>query len=137
MNDLYNSVINTRLDQLTIGHVILLIFLALLSIFAFKISITFDWNKYLERRDQKLKLKIQNYCAHMILSYEKDNFWFKSLFESPPGMLPWYCTRCGYIKNTVNIEEEQKNAAKYFANIDQYIKREKKFESLLKKTGML
>lgn len=132
-----NGVFNTGLSfwQL-IGAIFVLAF----SIVAVKIAISFDINKYLERRDKKNTQKLKNACTHMIMEPvgQEDGqplYKFQSLFESPPGTHQWQCQRCGLIRNHSNDYEER---AEYYAkHPDQYLKQNEKFSKLLKKSGQV
>lgn len=117
-----------------VGGVVLLAFSAI----AIKITFSFDLNKYLERKDKRLNQKIKNSCTHMRMELmdEKDGkplFSFQSLFESPPGTHQWQCQRCGLVKNHDNDYEKR---AEYWAkNPDEYTKKNKKFQKLIRKSG--
>lgn len=128
-----NGVLNTGL---TFWQIIVGIFVLTLSIVTIKIAVSFDFNKYLERKDKRLDHNIKNVCPHVeIDKADKNHFSIKSLFESPPGTTSWICSRCGLIKNHNNDYEVQ---YKYWGeHLDEYIERIKKFEKLLKKGGAL
>lgn len=116
------------------------IFALAFSVIAVKIAVSFDINKYLERKDKRLDQKIKNACPHMQMQLvksegKKAQYMFQSLFESPPGTHQWQCQRCGLIRNHDN--DYEKRAEYYAANPDEYIKKNKKFEKLLKKNGAL
>ncbi len=117
-----------------IGGIVALAF----SVVAVKIAIKFDLNKYLERKDKKLDLKMKNTCTHvyMELAGQEDGiplYKFESLFESPSGTLQWQCQRCGLVRNHNNDYEAH---AQYYAqNPNEYTKKNKKFQKLLKKNG--
>ena len=119
-----------------VGGVVLLTFSAI----AIKITFSFDLNKYLERKDKKLDRKIKNACTHlhMELMGEEDGkplFRSQSLFESPAGSLQWQCQRCGLIRNHDN--DYEKRAEYYAKNPDEYIKMNKKFQKLARKSGAI
>ncbi|HVE80862.1 MAG TPA: hypothetical protein VNA68_01845 [Candidatus Dormibacteraeota bacterium] len=128
------------MDSVNIGlsfwQIIGIIFAAAISIIAVKITLSFDFNKYLERKDKKLAQKLKNACTHMEMTPSANNqFQLKSLFESPSGTLQWQCQRCGGVRNHNNDYEER---AQYYAdNPDKYIEQNKKFQKLLKKSGMI
>lgn len=112
--------------------------LAVISIIAIRIS--FDINKFLERRDKKMQQKLKNACTHMIMEDkggdgDKPLFVVHSLFESPPGTCQWQCQRCGLIKNN---NDDFNQRAEYFAkHPDVYLEQQKRFQKLLKKSGMI
>ena len=110
------------------------------SVIAVKVTFSFDFNKYLERRDDKYTQKLKNACTHMLMDFagQEDGrpiYKFQSLFESPSGTLQWQCQRCGLVRNHSNDYEER---AEYYAkNPEKYMEQAKKFQKLLKKNGIL
>lgn len=127
-----NEVFNTSMTfwQL-IGVIIALVF----GVIVVRISLTFDINKFLERRDKKLSQRLKNACTHLEMSPTGDGqFQVQSLFESPSGTLQWQCQRCGLIKNHNN---DYKTSAEYYAkNPEKYIEKNREFQKLLKKSGI-
>lgn len=117
-------------------QIIGLIFAFTASVVAIKITFSFDFNKFLERKDQRLNKKVKNTCPHVEIRQEdKEHFSITSLFESPSGTTKWQCQRCGLVRNHNNDYEE---VCEYWGNhTDEYIERMKKFEKLLKKGGAL
>lgn len=126
-----NGVLNTGLEfwQLIVGIIVIT-----LSIVTIKIAISFDLNKFLERKDSRLSKKIKNTCPHVeIEQVDKENFSIKSLFESPAGTLQWQCQRCGLKRNH---NDDYKKVCEYWGNhTDEYVERMKQFQKLLKKGG--
>jgi len=109
------------------------------SVIAVKITFNFDLNKFLDRRDKRLDKKIKNTCTHIQMEFIKKDergmpeYKIQSLFESPPGTHQWQCQKCGLVRNHNNDYEEQ---YEYYAeNADEYIKRNRKFQKLIKKAG--
>lgn len=117
-------------------QLLLLIITVVASFVVIKFAISFDLNKYLERKDRRLERKIKNTCPHVEINQENDKqFSITSLFESPPGTLQWQCQRCGLIKNHNN---DYAKVCEYWGNnTDEYIKRMNQFNKLLKKGGAL
>ena len=65
-----------------------------LSIVVVRIAISFDINKFLDRRDKKLRQKLRNACTHLDMESvgregNRMNYKIQSLFESPSGTLKW------------------------------------------------
>lgn len=120
---------------LNFWQIVGIIFALTVSVIVVKITLSFDFNKYLDRKDKKLAQKLKNACTHMEMTPLANNeFQFKSLLESPPGTHQWQCQRCGLIRNHNNDYEER---AQYYANNpDKYIEQTKKFRKLLKKGGV-
>lgn len=130
-----NEVFNTGLTfwQLVGGIIVLTV-----SAIAIKVTFNFDLNKYLERKDRRLDQKIKNTCTHIhmeLTRHEKGRpiYEIQSLFESPHGTLQWQCQSCGLIRNHDN--DYEKRAEYYAKNPDEYLKMNKKFQKLLKKSG--
>lgn len=114
------------------------IFAIAISIIAVKIAISFDVNKYLERKDRKLAQRIKNTCPHIYMELLGDDggkptYNFQSFFEKPYGALQWQCQCCGTVKNHNN--DYGKLAEYYAEKPDEYVKKNIKFKKLLKKSG--
>jgi hypothetical protein len=133
MNDLLNVLINTKISELTILHLIILFIFVIISIFAFKIVVKLDVNKFLERRDRKLKLKIQKYCPHLILETRDKGVSYESYFTSPLGTTAWFCNKCGFATIYISDEEIRKIAAYYVKNPKIYLRNLKKTDKLIDK----
>ena len=130
-----NGVFNTGLS---FWQFVGLFVLTVISIIA--IRITFDLNKFLERRDKKLQQKLKNACSHMTMELVgQENglpvYRCQSLFESPPGVFQWQCQRCGLVRNHNNDHKQM--AEHYAKNPDEYLKKQRKFQKLLKKAGLV
>ena len=130
-----NGIFNTGLS---FWQFIGAVFALTISVITIKVAISFDLNKYLARKDKRLDQKIKNSCTHMnmeLVGREGDEaqYSIQSLFESPPGTHQWQCQRCGLVRNHDNDYEKR---AEYFAkNPDEYVKKNQKFQKLLKKGG--
>lgn len=117
-------------------QIIGLIFAFTASVVAIKITFSFDFNKFLERKDKRLQGKVQNTCPHVEVKKEDgDRLSIHSLFESPPGTHQWQCRKCGLIRNHNN--DYEKEYAYWGEHLDEYLARMKKFQKLLKKGGVL
>ena len=128
-----NGVFNTGLS---FWELIGLIGATVLAIVTIKVVISFDINKFLERKDKRLDSKIKNICPHVEIAHAGDKqFSIQSLFESPPGTHLWQCRRCGLIRN--NGGDYEKEYVYWGEHIDEYLNRMKEFEKLLKKGGAL
>lgn len=134
MNEIFNT-------GLTFWQFIGAVATLTISIVTIKVAVSFDLNKYLDRRDEKLAQKLKNTCTHMLMelvgreSGNKAQYKFQSLFESPPGTHQWQCQRCGLIRNHDN---DYKSRAEYYAqNPDEYSRMHKKFQKLLEKHGIV
>ena len=130
--------LNTPLNNITFGQLMLTIFSIVVGAIAIKITITFDWNKHLEMRQKNLIMKLQNTCTHINLSFnEKKELLAEGLFESPPGTWQWQCKRFGLIRNNMSQTEVNETYRYYIKNYNEYKKRNNRFNKLLKKAGML
>lgn len=126
-----NGVLGTGLE---FWHIIGLIFAFTASVVAIKITFSFDFNKFLERKDKRLDQKIKNVCPHVEIKQEDgEHFSIKSLFESPPGTHQWQCQRCGLVRN--HNDDYEKQYEYWSDHAGEYIERVKKFQKLLKKGG--
>lgn len=129
---------DSKLSDLTFGQMIFVALIVLLGVIVVKVTITFDWNKYLEVRQNNFYNKLQNTCLHIELSTNKNGDpMVKGLFESPYGTTQWQCNKCKLIKNNVDQNEINKIGQYYLNNIKEYQKRNKKFIKLLKSAGMV
>ena len=124
--------------DLTFNQIMVTIIVASISIMAVKISFSFDINKFLEARKERLRQKIKNYCPHMVVKKTKEGkIGIRSSFISPYGTTDFQCEICGLIRSYVD-EEEEKVRAKYFLeHPEEYFKQEKAFNKILKKMGFL
>ena len=69
--------------------------LALLGVFAFRVVATFDFNKWQERKDQKLLVRLQNACRHVsVADAGGGKRLVTPLFITTFGTTDWFCTRC-------------------------------------------
>lgn len=112
-----------------------LIIVIAISVIAIKITFSFDINKFLERRDKKLKQKAQNYCPHAQFIKVDGKFGIKSTFISPSGTTNWICQRCGTIR--YNVDNEDERIKYYLEHPEELSRQEKKFEDILKKIGVV
>jgi hypothetical protein len=129
MNGLFNT-------GLTFWQLIIAILTITFSIITIKIAVSFDINKYLKRKDERLERKMKNVCPHVKIRQEDNSHYsIRSLMESPMGTHKWQCQRRGLIRNHNNDYEKQYEY--WNNNIDEYVERVKQFERLLKKGGAL
>jgi hypothetical protein len=127
-----NGVLNTGLE---FWQLIVAILAVIFGAIAVKISFNFDINRYLENREKSNMQKIKNVCPHFEMIPLKNNqIEARSLFISPPGTLQHQCRRCGLI-TYLDIEQHERQAEHYLKNPDEYLKANKKFSKLLKKSG--
>jgi len=128
-----NGFLNTGLE---FWQVVVAVVTAVLSFVVIRVGVNFDLNKYLERKDKRNIQKLKNACTHLeMVPAENGQFQIRSLFESPPGTHQWQCQRCGLIRNHDN---DYKERGEYYANHpDEYIKLNKKFNKLLKKSRLV
>lgn len=107
----------------------------LLTIVAFRFSVSLDLNALLKARHEKQIARIQNACTHMYIEYAGDGqFIVQRTFISPPGTIQHVCTRCRLA--SWNPDLDYPNRAEYYvAHYEEYIEAEKAFSKLLKKSG--
>ena len=107
--------------------------LLIMTIFAVKVAITFDLNKYLESRKKKHLAIAQNLCLHMEPYVKGKKVGFKPFLFSPSGTPDYYCQKCGARFLYVDEEELMKNALYYTKNAKIYKKTLKKYNRHMKK----
>ena len=70
----------------------------LLGLVAFRVVTTFDFNKWQERNDEKMRIRLKNACPHFLISYKeadgKPGFGVQSLIITTYGTTDWFCTQC-------------------------------------------
>jgi 5-bromo-4-chloroindolyl phosphate hydrolysis protein len=129
-----SGILNTGLQ---FWQLITAILTVVLGVVAIRISLTLDINKYLEGRRKSYIPKIRNACTHLSFTKGDDGqIGVQSYFISPPGTLQWQCQRCGMIKYQQDGDFER-DVEYYSKNIDEYKKKNKRFNKLLKKSGMV
>lgn len=137
MSNFLTEILNVKLQDVTLAHLVLIAFVGIVTILAIKITITFDWNKYQKTKDEKLKAKLQNACSHLQLNIRDDGIEYKSFFQSPSGTHLWHCSRCGQTRYSYSEEDMLKKATFYFQNRNRYYEDNKKFNKIMKKLGYL
>lgn len=125
-----NEVFNTGL---TFWQFVGLFILAVVSIIAIRIS--FDINKFLERRDKNNLVKLKNACPHFALVVlEGSEFEIRSLFYKPYGTFNHQCRQCG-IETPLDMEQHERQANHYVKNPESLIKEQERFTKLAKRSG--
>jgi hypothetical protein len=110
-----------------------LFILAVVSIIAIRIS--FDINKFLDRRDANNLIKLKNACPHFALVIlEEKQFEVRSLYYKPAGTFNYVCRQCGLV-NALDLEQHERDANSYVNNPSQLAKDQAKFTKLAKKAG--
>lgn len=105
-------------------------------IVAVRLSFSFDINKYMDSKQEKLKAKAQNACTHFeFVRNNNGDVEARSFFVSPPGTLNYICQTCTVIRLHLDTEVQQREIEYYAKNINEYNKMKKKFQKLLKKAG--
>lgn len=127
-----NGVFNRGLD---FWQVVGIIVLTTISIIAVKIS--FDINKFLDRRDANNLQKLKNACPHFFITVlEGNEFEVRSLYYKPAGTFDHFCRQCG-LRTALDIEQHERQASHYVKNPSQLIDDQKKFTKLAKKSGKI
>lgn len=110
-----------------------LFILAVISIIAIRIS--FDINKFLDRRDANNLIKLKNACPHFsLILLESNEFEVRSLYYKPFGTLNHFCRQCGR-ENPLDLEQHERDANYYVKNPSKLAKDQEKFTKLAKKAG--
>jgi hypothetical protein len=125
-----SGVFNTGL---TFWQFIAMFVLAVLSIIAIRIS--FDINKFLERRDKNNIIKLKNACPHFMLVFLVDReFEVRSLYYKPAGTFNYFCRQCG-LETALDFEQHERQANLYVKDPEKLVKDQEKFTKLAKKAG--
>lgn len=112
-----------------------LVILAVISIIAIRIS--FDINKFLDRRDKNNLSKIKNACPHFtLIMLEGREFEVRSLFYKPMGTLDHVCRQCG-LQTPLDLEQHERQANYYLKNPKELVKDQEKLTKLAKKSGRI
>ena len=132
--DVYmNGVFDTGLS---FWQLIALIGAVVASLVVIRVTLKFDINRYLENRQKNSRQKLTNFCTHMEISWIKDGqFKVQSLFV-PLGTPQWQCQRCSLVRHQAD-DDYMERAQYYINNINEYVKQNRKFRKLLKKSGWL
>jgi hypothetical protein len=118
---------------LSFGQVIILLVIAIIGTIAIRFTFSLDLNKVSENRAKSNLSKLRNACTHVeLIPHEDDRIESKSLFISPPGKIQWQCQRCGIVRY-VQDGELKAMQEYYVTHIDEYNKKMKLFQRLLKK----
>ncbi len=127
-----NGVLNTGLEfwQMIVG-VLTIVF----SVVIIKIAISFDLNKFLERKDEQNQQKLKNACPHFFITgLESGEFEVRSLFYKPAGTFQHVCRQCGVV-TALDMEQHERDANYYVKNPKELIEAQKKLRKLAKKAG--
>ena len=101
------------------------------------IRITFDLNKFLERRDNNNLTKLKNACPHFTLvMLEGREFEVRSLFYKPMGTLDYVCRQCG-LQTALDFEQHERQAGYYVAHPEELVKDQEKLTKLAKRSGKI
>ena len=109
---------------------------AVVGIIAIRIAFKFDLNQWLERRDRKAALRLQNTCPHMTVEYaiESDQLKVESFFVSPSMTTDWICSQCRMVIPSNLMIPKYPTSLK---EIKEVVEAQKKFIKLAEKAGLL
>lgn len=125
-----NGVFNTGLS---FWEFVCLFIITVVSIIAIRIS--FDINKFLERRDKNNLIKLRNLCPHFaFIMLEGKEFEVRSLYYKPAGTLSHLCRQCS-VETALDLEQHERQATYYVKNPEELVKAQKKFTKLARKSG--
>lgn len=122
------------MTNLSFEQVLILLLFAIIGTIAVRFTFTFDFNRFIEDRRKRYIPKLQNACTHLEFFTKEDRAGFRSFFVSPSGTLQRQCQRCGLVKY-LDDDEIERHAEYYLENQEEFIKKNKKFHKLLKKSG--
>lgn len=127
-----NGVLNSGLS---FWQIVGLMLLTVMSIIAVRIS--FDLNKFLDRRDTNNLLKLKNACPHFSITVlENNEFEVRSLFYKPAGTMQHLCRQCGFGTH-LDFKQHERQANYYVKNPSQLTKDQKRFTKIAKKSGKI
>ena len=110
---------------------------AVVGMFAFRIGVTFDVNRWQEDSRKRQEQRLKNLCPHVDISDNGDGrFLVQVLFVKPRGIFQYCCTRCGLVVESPTAEDAQR----YWSNtknFKQYAESMKRFSRLAKKMGLV
>ena len=113
-------------------EIVFIIVAIIVGIVAKKIGFSFDINLWLQNRLQHRKDSLKVLCTHTDITVKDDeSVEIKSLFTSPFGTSDWICSRCNM--RTHDSDMPNRIAEHYLNNINDYGKKMKKFNKLVKK----
>ena len=118
-------------SDLTFWNVIGIIIAIAICAIAVKVvfSFSFDLNKWIDRRDNKLKSRLRSTCPHVVIEEMEDGrLVLQSLFLTVPNTYNFRCSKCGLTTVDKRIAE---------ASIKYYTGRPKEYGSALKKFDRL
>lgn len=125
-----NGVFNTGLN---FWEFVGLFIIAVVSVIAIRIS--FDINKFLDRRDKNNTQKLKNKCPHFsLIILDGDEFEVRSLFYKPMGTLDHVCRQCG-LQTALDVEQHERQANQYVKKPSQLVSDQKNFLKFAKRTG--
>lgn len=111
-----------------------------LSIFAIKLAISFDINRFIDQRKSRHLHLARSMCPHFCFTGEVKNMTdrsgvveYESLLQSPPGTILWRCKYCGATFPDVNRAPTARLATYYVDHIDEYCKTMNKVDKHIRK----
>lgn len=116
---------------------LLVVLLAVLSLFTIKSTISFDVNKYMESRRKKLQEQMRALCPHADISVDPitKEVTAQSMYVSPSGTTAYQCQRCGRIQYDLNLIKQE--LAFWGTHPNEYNRRLKKIEKIAKKLKLV
>ncbi len=125
-------VLDGKINKMIFTKILLFIIAVWISIIAVKVKLIFDINKYLERREEKLRQRAKNVCPHAkFVKLSNGKIAIQSTFISPSWTLSWICQQCWLILH--DLWNEKKRIEYYIKNPKKLIKQEKELKKILKK----
>ncbi len=117
---------------MTFVEILSLIIVTTLAIIAIvKFAIKFDYVKWREYKDKRIKERIEELCTHTDLEPINGSVRVTSRFHKPPMSFVWVCGDCGI--TTSDLEYINKVSAYWGKNPDIWLKQVKKRARLVKK----
>lgn len=104
-------------------------------VFLVKVTVQFDLNVYLKDRSQRRIARLQNACTHLVIEPAGEGqMHVTSCFQSPPGTVQYFCSRCQVM--SYNPEREfSKRTEYYIQHLSEYYEAEERFIKMLRRAG--
>ena len=126
------------MDFSNILYVAITVGTILLGILAFRVVATFDLNKWQERKDQRMRVRLHNACPHFSISPKvvdgERAIEVQSLIITTYGTTDWFCSQCQLVFRGGLLRPSQPHG---WEEIKAIMEKQKKFRKLVRKAGYL
>ncbi|MYD36948.1 MAG: hypothetical protein F4X20_08110 [Dehalococcoidia bacterium] len=110
----------------------------LIGLVAFRFIATFDLNKWQERKDKKMQVRLMNACPHYLVTLAdndgKGDVKIQPLYVTTYGTTDWFCTQCRTVFPGGLILPQKPRGMK---EVEALIKQQEEFQKLARKAGVV